>query len=143
MSQTLPRRNVSVSAAAAAQPAPRPPLKTIQMFIESLKVRNRMVYVWASQALIEVGEPAVPHLIAALDDPDDQVWRLALVILIKIGQPAAPYLVAALDHPSEHIRLMAAAALQKMGRRAPIDTATWQRVETQVAHLFAQQTRSQ
>lgn len=88
----------------------------IEIMIEMLRVPDPELYLKMTRSLIRLGSQAVPALINALGDEEEQVWRLASASLVKIGEPAVQPLVAALEHPNEQIRLLAAAALNKLGR---------------------------
>jgi len=70
----------------------------------------------AAAALGEIGAPAVPGLLAALRDAEEDVRREAAWVLGKIGDAAAvPGLLAALHDADVDVRVAAAAALGQIG----------------------------
>ena len=70
----------------------------------------------AAAALGEIGAPAVPGLLAALRDAEEDVRRKAAWVLGKIGDAAAvPGLLAALHDADVDVRVAAAAALGQIG----------------------------
>ncbi|MFO0707665.1 MAG: HEAT repeat domain-containing protein [Nitrospira sp.] len=70
----------------------------------------------AINALVELGEPSVPRLIAALKDKDENVRKSAVLGLgrIKAGEAIDP-LIAMLQDKDWFTRLTAAAALESIG----------------------------
>jgi HEAT repeat protein len=56
-------------------------------------------------------EQAVPALIEALKDEDRMAAGLAVNALVRVGQPAVPALILATDHSSLHVRVLALKAL--------------------------------
>ncbi len=69
-----------------------------------------------TRALIELGKPAVPRLIAALSDKDEFVRKQAILALGAIQDPEAVDPLIALLHDQDWwTRLTAAAALEKIG----------------------------
>jgi HEAT repeat protein len=71
----------------------------------------------ALETLKEVGEPAIPLLIEALDTTDDTtgIFRFTVAESFQsMGPIAVPYLVAALGDPRENVRSGAVHALQRM-----------------------------
>jgi HEAT repeat protein len=81
-----------------------------------LQLRNDEFKDDAILALVELGEPAVPLLIAALRDKDEQVRKCAVLALgrIKHDQAIAP-LIEMLEDKDWFTRLTAAAALESIG----------------------------
>ena len=70
----------------------------------------------ATRALIELGKPAVPVLIAALTDREEFVRKQAILALGAIKDPEAVDPLIALLHDQDWwMRLTAAAALEKVG----------------------------
>ncbi len=70
----------------------------------------------ATRALVELGKPAVPRLIAVLNDKDEFVRKQAVLALGTIKDPEAVDPLIALLHDQDWwMRLTAAAALQKIG----------------------------
>ena len=69
--------------------------------------------------LEEIGQPAVPALIAALRSPSEHARWEAAKALNAIRDPrAAPALVSALEDDKSAVRWLAATALIKLGRSA-------------------------
>jgi HEAT repeat protein len=70
----------------------------------------------ATEALVELGEPAVEKLVAALKDKDENIRKQAVIILGRIKAVAAlDPLIEMLKDKDWYIRLTAAAALEKIG----------------------------
>ena len=70
----------------------------------------------ATRALVELGKPAVPALIAALSDKEEFVRKQAILALGAIKDPEAVDPLIALLHDQDWwMRLTAAAALEKVG----------------------------
>ena len=70
----------------------------------------------ATRALVELGKPAVPVLIAALSDKEEFVRKQAILALGAIKDPEAVDPLIALLHDQDWwMRLTAAAALEKVG----------------------------
>jgi HEAT repeat protein len=63
---------------------------------------------------------AVPALIAALEDDDPDVIKAATRALVKVGTPALPGLIAALKHRRLRVRRLAAAALGEIGDQSGV-----------------------
>jgi len=81
-----------------------------------LQLRNDEFKDDAIMALVELGEPAIPLLVTALRDKDEQVRKSAVLALgrIKNDQAIAP-LIEMLEDADWFIRLTAAAALESIG----------------------------
>jgi HEAT repeat protein len=81
-----------------------------------LQLRNDEFKDDAINALVELGEPALPRLIAALRDKDENVRKSAVLALgrIKSGDAIAP-LIEMLEDQDWFTRLTAAAALESIG----------------------------
>jgi HEAT repeat protein len=81
-----------------------------------LQLRNDEFKDDAINALVELGEPALPRLIAALRDKDENVRKSAVLALgrIKNGDAIDP-LIEMLGNPDWFTRLTAAAALESIG----------------------------
>jgi HEAT repeat protein len=70
----------------------------------------------ATEALVELGPPAVGRLVAALKDKDEMVRKQAIIALGRIKDPAAINpLIEMLKDPDWFTRLSAAAALEQIG----------------------------
>jgi HEAT repeat protein len=81
-----------------------------------LQLRNDEFKDDAIDALVELGVPAVPRLIAALRDKDENVRKSAVLALgrIRSGEAIAP-LIEMLGNQDWFTRLTAAAALESIG----------------------------
>jgi HEAT repeat protein len=86
--------------------------------IQALGDRDRDVRKAACRALVKIGAPAVPHLIQALGDGNEDVRAAACWALVKIGAPAVPHLIQALGDGNEDVRAAACWALVKIGAPA-------------------------
>ena len=64
------------------------------------------------------GKPAVEALIQMFPAIDEDAWSYVTSALRQIGEPAIPLLISALNHESEAMRHGAATALKGMGRSA-------------------------
>ncbi|MBM4124113.1 MAG: HEAT repeat domain-containing protein [Nitrospira sp.] len=70
----------------------------------------------ATDALVELGEPAVEKLVAAMKDKDENVRKQAVIALGRIkNDKALDPLIEMLQDKDWYIRLTAAAALEKIG----------------------------
>lgn len=70
----------------------------------------------ATDALVELGQPALETLVKALKDKDENVRKQAVIALGRIQDPAAiDALIEMLQDKDWFIRLTAAAALEKIG----------------------------
>ncbi|HVX10313.1 MAG TPA: HEAT repeat domain-containing protein [Pirellulales bacterium] len=75
----------------------------------------------AADALARIGDPALPALIATLQDPDHSIRAQAARALARMGPkaaPAVPELIVALDDSNEEVRQGAARALGQIGADA-------------------------
>jgi HEAT repeat protein len=80
------------------------------------QLRNEEFKDDATNALVELGQPAVPRLIEALKDRDDNVRKQAVLALGRIKQTEAiDPLIAMLADKDWYTRLTAAAALEAIG----------------------------
>ena len=66
----------------------------------------------------EDAAPAVPDLVTAIADPEDDVRRHAAESLGQIGAPAVPVLARALQHDQAKVRVASLSALSSMGATA-------------------------
>jgi HEAT repeat protein len=70
----------------------------------------------ATNALVDLGEPAVERLIAALKDKDENIRKQAVIALGRIkSDSAVDSLIDMLKDKDWYVRLTAAAALEKIG----------------------------
>ncbi len=106
------------SGKALAQPVP---YTQVAPLIEKLTDNDFRVRHDAADAIVKIGSPAVPFLIAGLKDENKQVrWRAASA-LAEIGAEASsavPALIVTLQDEDEYIRRIAAYALGKIGLEA-------------------------
>jgi len=75
-----------------------PSIESLVKQLNYYKTRDKAI-----DALVEIGEPAVPVLIEALGESDVSASRWARETLIRIGEPAVPYLVKSLTSDSSNI----------------------------------------
>src|SRR4028118_350071 len=117
LSFTLPlllTRNAAAQNLTASKANP----KEIASLIEKLKTNDDREFDAAIEKLGEIGEPAIPALMAALQDKNLLVRRSAAEALTQIGRPAIPALVKALKDSDANVRSMAAYALASIGAEA-------------------------
>lgn len=80
------------------------------------QLRNDEFMEYATEALVELGEPAVERLIAALDDKEENTRKQAVIALGRIkARSAIDALIEKLNDKDWFTRLTAAAALEKIG----------------------------
>ena len=74
----------------------------------------------AAEALAQIGGPAVEPLIAALEEPNEDLRNAAVDALGQIGAPAVERLIAAFHvyHPNEAVRRAPGYALGRIGAPA-------------------------
>ena len=76
----------------------------------------------AAEALVRMGEDAMPEMLNALADPDDKLRRVAAYALISAGpvagKRAVPALIGRLKDPKEPVRSASAQALAGIGAPA-------------------------
>jgi HEAT repeat protein len=88
--------------------------QALPALIQALK--DEYVREAVEEALGKIGVPAVPALIEALKDDDEDVRRAAAGALGEIGDPqAVPALIEALKDDDEYVRRAAVGALGKIG----------------------------
>ena len=75
----------------------------------------REMSAWALREIGEPAARIVPALISILADPDENIRVVGSVALQNMGAPAVPYLIDALNAESSEIRLNAAYALGEIG----------------------------
>ncbi len=88
--------------------------------IEALRDEDFYVRRQAADALVKIGDVAVPALIETLRDEDDDVRRQAAGALGEIGDAAVPALIEALRDESFYVREQAAEALGLIGDAAAV-----------------------
>src|SRR4028118_2199025 len=86
------------NAAAQKLTASKANSKEIASLIEKLKTNDERELDAAIKKLGKIGEPAIPALMAALQDKNLQVRRSAADALKQIGRPVVPALVMALKN---------------------------------------------
>lgn len=80
--------------------------------------KNFVVISECWQALAKIGAPAIPTVIAALDDQEQQIRNNAIVLAGKSGaraKAAVPKLIQLLDHTDSEVRAIAAEAIGRIG----------------------------
>lgn len=77
-----------------------PDPRTIQPSDDPLTVIRKRAW----EALVRIGEPAVPHLIEACGDADQVFGANASSALRDIGELAKPYLLSAMEHENVLVR---------------------------------------
>ena len=113
-SPLLLSRNAAAQNLSASKANP----KEIASLIEKLKTNDERELDAAIEKLGEIGEPAIPALMAALQDKNLQVRRSAAEVLKQIGRPAIPALAKALKNSDANVRSSAASALGRIGAEA-------------------------
>ncbi|HJN16538.1 MAG TPA: HEAT repeat domain-containing protein, partial [Armatimonadota bacterium] len=109
---------IAFAAIAHAQPEPTHEGKPLSEWVELMN-QNPGNHI-AVRALGEIGEPALPHLIAAMrSHPDGAIRFLTQVALAKIGEPALPELDRIMEDGDSTARIQAILAFEKiLGERA-------------------------
>jgi HEAT repeat protein len=113
-SPLLLTRNAAAQNLSASKANP----KEIASLIKKLKTNDEMELDAAIEKLGEIGEPAIPALMAALQDKNLQVRRSAADVLRQIGRPAIPALAKALKNSDANVRSYAAYVLGRIGAEA-------------------------
>jgi HEAT repeat protein len=107
---------------------------------------------WADESVdlrrqfLALGKDAVPPLVAALDEPDENIRRQAVRALSIFKGDGVDGLIAALDNLAEHVRGLAATSLGEIGdpralgplkKRLEVerDAGTRRRIQTAIAAL--------
>lgn len=72
----------------------------------------------AGDALVKIGERAIPALIEALGSWDNKTWVQAQQALIRIGKPAAAAMAAALSHKELYVRVHACEVIGRFDKEA-------------------------
>jgi len=87
----------------------------VKDFISNLSSSDDLTRVRARHALVAIGEPALPALVEALDNPDNlERWEVAKAIGEIGTSEAAPALVRALEDEEFEVRWCAAEGLIRM-----------------------------
>ena len=93
----------------------------IRTLVRELASRDVLTMQRARESLITLGKTALPELLQAANDPNDQVRWEAIRVLGEIRDSStAPALVEALTDQNFVVRWIASEALASMGRRALI-----------------------
>lgn len=94
--------------------------KTLQEWVELLRGDDPDAHLRAARALVEVGEPAYYSISEALSNSYDPIWKHTVEALVRIGEPAVPALLAAIrmEGSGDLRHNGGVAALQKMGAAA-------------------------
>jgi HEAT repeat protein len=77
--------------------------KAPDTWLEQLRSPDPVVGTNAAESLADLGEPALPVLLKARKESDLRAHRRAVSALVRIGAPAAPGLVAVLEHGSSRV----------------------------------------
>ena len=113
-SPLLLTRNAAAENLSASKANP----KEIASLIEKLKTNDERELDAAIEKLGEIGEPAIPALMAALQDKNLLVRRSAAEVLKQIGRPAILALAKALKNSDANVRVNTASALGRIGTEA-------------------------
>ncbi len=90
--------------------------ENIELRIRELASRDVLIVQQARESLTGCGRPAVPALLRALNDEDDQIRWEAARVLGEIGDPAtAPALVKTLTDQNFVVRWIASEAIDALG----------------------------
>jgi HEAT repeat protein len=93
--------------------------ETIAALVDALAATDGVDRHAARVQLEEIGSPAVPALISALQSPSEHVRWEAAKALCEIAEPsAAPALVKTLEDQKAAVRWLASTALINLGREA-------------------------
>jgi HEAT repeat protein len=91
----------------------------VEKLIGDLASEDGLTRVRARQKLVDIGEPAVDHLVKALQDKREWMRWEAAKTLSQIGSPAATQaLIVALEDKMFDVRWLSAEGLINIGRRA-------------------------
>ena len=82
--------------------------------------RHENLYDMARSALIELGEAAVPDLIARLDHPDQHSRKIVEDILCEIGMSSVEHLLPTLKDPNWEVRLSSARIMGKIRPKSAV-----------------------
>lgn len=82
--------------------------------------RHENLYDMARSALIELGEAAVPDLIARLDHPDQRSRKIVEDILCEIGISSVEHLLPTLKDPNWEVRLSSARIMGKIRPKSAV-----------------------
>ncbi|WP_293233301.1 HEAT repeat domain-containing protein [Microcoleus sp. PH2017_05_CCC_O_A] len=107
----------------------------INSLIKKLKSNDERELDTAISELGEIGEPAIPALIEALQDENLQVRQSATEVLRQSGRPVIPALVKALTNSDVELRRRAAALLKKVSR-SYWNSSELSKVKTVVSQLI-------
>lgn len=95
------------------------PAASVPPLVARLLEDDRVVATAAIEALQEIGEPAIPALLEALEGADAQArWNIVKALSTIGSARAVPALVAALQDPNYGTRWLAAEGLVSSGRAA-------------------------
>ncbi len=122
----VPRYEVAVEAAAAAEVAQHDALASLQASLEALEASNRELYFTLDSSRDTTDElrkaarrKAIAALRSALDDENEDIRRDAVIALFQIGEGEADAMDAFIDvaqnDPSVEVRRQAVQVLSRMG----------------------------
>jgi HEAT repeat protein len=109
---------VARSEIVVTQQQSRQQIEKIDVLIQQLKTGCAKERRSASQALEELGQPAILALVPLLKDSDKTVRVLAEIVLSRMGQPAMPLLIPLLKDPEAEVRSSAIYLLGLMEEEA-------------------------
>ena len=93
-------------------------IRKATQLIKRLSDENQEIRVSAADALVKIGEPAVPMLIEVLKGQNQETRYEAVYVLGEIGRPAMPALIEALADEEWEVRYSANEALSRIGEPA-------------------------
>lgn len=87
----------------------------VEELIDALNERDEVLSLLAVEVLVQIGDVrALPHMIAAMGDEDDQVYEIATWGASTFGEKATPLLMDALKSENPRLRANAAQALTEI-----------------------------
>jgi HEAT repeat protein len=97
----------------------------VEPLIKKLESENEERYEKAkcTDALVEIGEPAIPFLIEALKKNNTKIQQISAEILIEIGDPAVKHLIDELDDDNSEItqRIYVVRILGEIGDKRAVE----------------------
>jgi len=118
--QALSDPDAEVRASAASALGWRGNVAAIPLLLEALHDKDGMVVDAAIAAFAEIGPTALPTLHSLFSSPDPAPALYASRAIVQMGDEAAPSLVAALDSTSQEVQLWAVITLADMGYRPAV-----------------------
>lgn len=113
----LQHANRSLRIQAARQLASYNDSTTLDALIAAIRAGDRLVSAAAVESLQEIGDSAIPALVEAIKDSDEQVrWHVAKALSTMANEEAVPALIPALQDKHYGVRWLAAEGLAHAGR---------------------------